>query len=197
VPMTGGARALLLDGLRGAALYGSAAAFSERGVDALAKTGTADERAGGGLGAVIAAWPSARPTRGMVLVGAGIAGRDAADLAARLASSGAPVPAGTAPPVPTPTRLPASSGETSVRVGFPGAGGADIRALDIEEYVARVLAGEAAPRSPEAALDALAITARTFALHNRGRHAREGFDLCTLTHCQVLREPYPAGHAAA
>jgi stage II sporulation protein D len=197
VPMTGGARALLLDGLRGAALYGSAAAFSERGVDSLAKTGTADERAGGGLGAVIAAWPSARPTRGMVLVGAGIAGRDAADLAARLASSGAPVPAGTAPPVPTPTRLPASSGETSVRVGFPGAGGADIRALDIEEYVARVLAGEAAPRSPEAALDALAIAARTFALGNRGRHARDGFDLCTLTHCQVLREPYPAVHAAA
>jgi stage II sporulation protein D len=199
VPMTAGARALLLDGLRGAALYGSAAAFSDRGMDALAKTGTADQRAGGVLGAVIAAWPSVRPTRGIVLVGAGIAGRDAADLAARLASSNAPVSAAAAPSVPTPTppRSPASSGETTFRVGYPGKGRADIRTLEIEDYVARVLAGEAAPRSPEAALDALAITARTFALHNRGRHAREGFDLCTLTHCQVLREPYPAGHAAA
>jgi hypothetical protein len=87
----------LLDGLRGAALYGSAAAFSERGMDALAKTGTADQRGGGMLGAVIAAWPSVRPTRGMVLLGAGIAGRDAADLAARLASSNAPTSTAAAP----------------------------------------------------------------------------------------------------
>lgn len=198
VAMTAGARALLLDGLRGAALYGSAAAFSDRGMDALANTGTADLRAGGALGAVIAAWPSGQPTRGMVLVGAGIAGRDAADLAARLASSAAPVSTEAAPSVPAPTpRRPPSSGETTVRVGYPGSDGAEVRTLDIEEYIARVLAGEAAPRSPEAALDALAIAARTFARRNRGRHAREGFDLCTLTHCQVLREPYPAVHAAA
>ena len=77
----------------------------------------------------------------------------------------------------------------------PG-GGYDVRSLPLEDYVARVLAGEAAARSPAAALEALAITARTFAVANRGRHQRDGFDLCPLTHCQVLREPDAAARAA-
>jgi stage II sporulation protein D len=71
-----------------------------------------------------------------------------------------------------------------------------VRTFALEDYVARVLAGEAAARSPAAALEALAITARTFAVANRGRHQRDGFDLCPLTHCQVLREPDAAGRAA-
>jgi stage II sporulation protein D len=72
-----------------------------------------------------------------------------------------------------------------------------IRSLPLEEYVARVLAGEAAPRTPPAALEALAITARSFALANRRRHAHDGFDLCDSTHCQVLRPAYAATQAAA
>ena len=67
----------------------------------------------------------------------------------------------------------------------------------LEDYVARVLAGEAAAASPPAALEALATAIRTFAFANRGRHQRDGFDLCTLTHCQVVREPYAAVRAAA
>ena len=57
--------------------------------------------------------------------------------------------------------------------------------------------GEAAAASGASALEALAITARTFALANRERHRRDGFDLCTLTHCQVLRDPTPAMRAAS
>ena len=34
-----------------------------------------------------------------------------------------------------------------------------------------------------------AILARTYALANRGRHASEGFDLCSTTHCQVYIPP--------
>jgi stage II sporulation protein D len=91
-----------------------------------------------------------------------------------------------------------AAAEPVIRVGVATATGAfDVREMALEDYVARVLAGEAVPRSAPAALEALAITARTFALANRGRHAREGFDLCTLTHCQVLREPYAAVAAAA
>ena len=41
------------------------------------------------------------------------------------------------------------------------------------------------------------MAVRTFACGNRGRHQRDGFDLCTLTHCQVLREPYAAVRDAA
>ena len=43
----------------------------------------------------------------------------------------------------------------------------------------------------------MAIAVRTFAAGNRGRHRRDGFDLCTLTHCQVLRPIYAAVRDAA
>ena len=59
--------------------------------------------------------------------------------------------------------------------------------LDLEDYVARVLAGEGEPRAGDAAQQALAITVRTFAAANRGRHRREGYDFCDTTHCQVFR----------
>lgn len=221
VPLPGQARAVLLEGLRGAALYGTASAFSERGLDAVAKTGTADAPAGGTVGVVVGAWPAGAPTRAIVLVAPGVAGTDAADLAARLASSAgrSPVPSaarGAAPPAgrsepppagrsaaPPAERSEAPSSARSaepptLRVGRPrSAGGYDVQALDLEDYVARVLAGEAAAGSPAAALDALALAVRTFAVANMGRHQREGFDLCTLTHCQVIREPYAAARDAA
>ena len=57
----------------------------------------------------------------------------------------------------------------------------------MDDYIAQVLAGEGQPRAGDAAQQALAITARTFALSNLNRHRREGFDLCDTTHCQVVR----------
>jgi SpoIID/LytB domain protein len=74
-----------------------------------------------------------------------------------------------------------------IRVGFARGGSYDVQSLPLETYVSRVLAGEAAQGSPPAALEALAITVRTFALANLGRHRADGFDLCDQTHCQVLR----------
>jgi len=42
---------------------------------------------------------------------------------------------------------------------------------------------------PEA-LKALAISIRTFALKNVGRHAKDGYDFCSTTHCQrFVRSP--------
>ena len=197
-------RRVVIDGLRGSAVYGTSGAFAMRGVDALAKTGTADAPGGGEQGLVVAVWPAASPTRGIVLLAQGAAGMDAADLAARIASAavpnGATATSRVAPVAPThlshPSH-PSAPGAPVVRVGYarPG-GGFDVRTFPLEDYVARVLAGEAAARSPAAALEALAITARTFAVANRGRHQRDGFDLCPLTHCQVLREPDAAARAA-
>ena len=85
-----------------------------------------------------------------------------------------------------------------LRVGLdePG-GGYTITTLALDTYVARVLAGEAARDSPPAALEALAITVRTFALANRDRHRADGFDLCDDTHCQVLRTATAATERAA
>jgi stage II sporulation protein D len=58
--------------------------------------------------------------------------------------------------------------------------------LSSERYVVAVLAAEAAPAEPAASLEALAITARTFAPANLHRHKADGFNLCDSTHCQAL-----------
>ena len=64
-----------------------------------------------------------------------------------------------------------------------------VAAIDVETYVRGVLAGEAATFSNPNALAAMAILARTWALRSRGRHRAEGFDFCSLTHCQFFRPP--------
>jgi len=61
--------------------------------------------------------------------------------------------------------------------------------VDLETYVAGVLAGEAATLKSPPALAAMAVVARTWALRARGRHRIEGFDFCSLTHCQFFRPP--------
>lgn len=57
----------------------------------------------------------------------------------------------------------------------------------MEEYVAWVLAGEAGGITEDAALDAIAIAARSYARAHLGRHKAEGFDFCESTHCQDAR----------
>lgn len=168
--------AVVRDGLREAARHGTASAFADRGVDAMAKTGTV-VRAGTSQGVVVGVTPSRAPTTGFVLVASGASGSDAAVLAAsRLAH------------VPPDT----------IRLGIAQPrGGYVVRALPLDDYVAGVVTGEAARSSSPAALAALAITVRTFALANRNRHAADGFDLCDLTHCQVWRPPALAATKAA
>ncbi len=61
--------------------------------------------------------------------------------------------------------------------------------VDLETYVRGVLAGEAATLKSPAALRAMAVLARTWALSSRGRHRAEGYDFCSLTHCQFFRLP--------
>jgi stage II sporulation protein D len=60
----------------------------------------------------------------------------------------------------------------------------DIVDLPIERYVAGVLVGESSVFQSPAALRAMAVAARTYAVRMRGRHAAEGYDFCTTTHCQ-------------
>jgi stage II sporulation protein D len=58
--------------------------------------------------------------------------------------------------------------------------------MPLEKYVAAVLAGESSTFRSDEAMKAMAVAARTFAIHFRGRHAKEGYDLCGTTHCQRL-----------
>ena len=170
-----GTRRVVLDGLRGAAEYGTASGLHERGISALAKTGTAAMPGGGFEGLLVAVTPADRPAKAIVVMAPGGAGVDAAGFAADLLA-----PA-----------------DRVVRVGVARRGGYDVSTMGLEEYVGRVVSAETAAGSGLEARKALAIAARTFAARNRDRHRHEGFDLCDLTHCQVVGARTNAGDDAA
>ena len=58
------------------------------------------------------------------------------------------------------------------------------RTMSLENYILGVVAAEGSTETELAALQALAIASRTYALRNTGRHGTEGFDFCSTTHCQ-------------
>ena len=69
-----------------------------------------------------------------------------------------------------------------------------IRRISLEEYVAGSILAEVSlsrfdPAAAARVAQVQAIVARTYAVANLGRHAHEGFDLCTKTHCQLFRPP--------
>lgn len=162
--------AAIREGVSRAADRGTASAFGDAGVPAFAKTGTARMPTGRSLGLAVAVAPRAQPTHGVVVLVPGASGADAASIGATLLASFTR---------PRSERL---------RLGRARAdGGYDVTAVDLEDYVAEVVTGETGAATPTAAREALATTARTFALANRQRHRAEGFDLCSLTHCQVAR----------
>jgi stage II sporulation protein D (peptidoglycan lytic transglycosylase) len=68
-----------------------------------------------------------------------------------------------------------------------------VREVALEDYVAATALSEVHPdagdeRFARRVFEMQTVIARTYALSNRGRHARDGFDLCSTTHCQ-LYEP--------
>lgn len=65
--------------------------------------------------------------------------------------------------------------------------------MTVEQYVTAVLQGESAGFKSDEALKAMAVAARTYAMHFGSRHAAEGFDFCDTTHCQDLRLGNPSG----
>lgn len=197
VSMRDTTRRVVLDGLLGCATYGSGAALGRGGVDALAKTGTAPMAAGGYQGTVVAVSPSTKPVLGVVVLAAGAGGRDAAEIAAKLLTDARRPPAGDPTPASSASKRTITAPAT-IRVGFARVGGGyDVDTLSLEDYVARVVAGEAAAGSTAAALEVVSITARTFALANLKRHRADGFDVCDLTHCQVVRAATKLTRASA
>ncbi len=102
----------------------------------------------------------------------------------------------TACAVPTrPVSLPRSArtAPAFLRIRIAENGAASIRRLPLEEYVQGAALSEFAPADGDPAairrmLEVQAVIGRTYALANAGRHASEGYDLCSTTHCQ-LYEP--------
>ncbi len=73
-----------------------------------------------------------------------------------------------------------------VRVGTAG----PVLSVPLEDYVSATAISEIHPPAgdPETVAEMFevqTIIARTYAQAHRGRHAREGFDLCSTTHCQI------------
>jgi len=72
----------------------------------------------------------------------------------------------------------------TIRIDLHGSSFTVVNVVPTEDYLAGVLPKEMSSSWPQEAQKAQAVAARTFALHNRGRHKDAGYDLCTSTHCQ-------------
>lgn len=58
-----------------------------------------------------------------------------------------------------------------------------IAPMALEDLVASAVAAEMDGATEPAALDAAAVAIRSYLVGSRGRHARDGFDVCDSTHC--------------
>ncbi len=100
---------------------------------------------------------------------------------------GCSAPAGRAMLPPTRPSAPAT-----IRVGIRNGNKLTIRKVPLEDYVQAAILSEFAPPSGEPAivermLEVQAVIGRTYALAHLGRHAAEGFDVCSTTHCQLFQ----------
>ena len=78
-----------------------------------------------------------------------------------------------------------------IRVQVIDQGTTATREIALEEYVSAAAVSEFAPPAGEMALiermlEIQAIISRTYAVSHLGRHGRDGFDLCSSTHCQLF-----------
>lgn len=60
-----------------------------------------------------------------------------------------------------------------------------VNIVPVDDYLRSVVPEEMPVDWPAEAIKAQSVAARSFALASRGRHASEGYDLCTTTHCQL------------
>ncbi len=60
-----------------------------------------------------------------------------------------------------------------------------VEIVPMDQYVYGIIKHEISPTWPPEAIKAQIIVARTYALKNMGKHAKDGFDMCTTTDCQV------------
>lgn len=209
-------RSLIIEGMRGAVRYGTAASakLMSQQMDLFGKTGTATPRRGFRTFGWFVGFASDSPTDAvpapeqieiavLVLINRSH-GADAAAVArpvfeeyercrnedaetrrrgdAVTETSGQNQSAGTITPSPRLSFSVSPTLPSRVRVHLVSEN--QTRELSFEDYVLGVVAAEGSIENEPEALKALAVAARTYAAKNAGRHAREGFDFCTITHCQ-------------
>jgi stage II sporulation protein D len=77
-------------------------------------------------------------------------------------------------------------------VGVTEGGRLTVRTVRLERYVEAAILSEFAPASGDAdtverMLEVQAVITRTYAVGHLGRHARDGYDVCDRTHCQLYQ----------
>jgi len=94
-----------------------------------------------------------------------------------------------------PVRMPgtARTKVTTIRVQVREGAALIVRDVPLEDYVMTTALSEVHPDVSDEAVagrmfEVQSVIARTYAISNRGRHGKDGFDLCSTTHCQ-LYEP--------
>jgi stage II sporulation protein D len=95
--------------------------------------------------------------------------------------------------VTVPSGVERSATPKTIRVQVREGAALVVREIRLEDYVTTTALSEVHPDIRENGVaeqmfEVQAVIARTYAVSNRGRHAKEGFDLCATTHCQ-LYEP--------
>ena len=73
-----------------------------------------------------------------------------------------------------------------LRIQAPAGGLVIVVSMPIEQYVEHVVMAESGDFQDPEALKAMAVAARSYAKRFSGQHAKEGFDFCDTTHCQVF-----------
>jgi SpoIID/LytB domain protein len=191
-------RALLIEGMRGAIEYGTAekADLKDLPLNVFGKTGTAS-----GDGNVrMQGWfvgfaagpetkeriPNADEIKLAVLVFIkGAHGAECASVSRKIFSTFATSQLSRSYYSPTPP-LPYSSTSSSLRVKVGKDG--PVKAMSLEEYALGILSAESSVEDKLEALKAQAVASRTYALKHLQRHAKEGFDFCSTTHCQRFED---------
>ena len=107
-----------------------------------------------------------------------------------LAAAAVVVIAGCSDIRPLPIEMPEASVPRYVRVKATPKG--PVVRVSLEDYVRAAILSEFAPPSGdpgdiERMLEVQAVIARTYATAHLGRHQREGYDLCSTTHCQLYQ----------
>ena len=95
--------------------------------------------------------------------------------------------------IPSSTAVPSPRIPSTIRVQVHESGALVVREIPLEQYVETTILSEVHPDPTDEPVaqrlfEVQAILARTYAVTNAGRHAKDGFDLCSTTHCQ-LYEP--------
>ena len=178
-------RKIILNGMRGAIIYGTAEKSTLSSLPAyiVGKTGTSRPLQGFRFNGwfVGLVFPSDKLTDtanaqlGVVVFLRNAHGAQAAELARPIFEKFSPSNITTASRAPEIQQPDVTIHQVSENV---------TRRMPLEQYVERVVATEGSMEDQPEALRALAIAARTYGLKNLKRHAHEGYDFCSTTHCQ-------------